>query len=244
MFEVPKYGVGCLLPLPVIDLSVYELYRLFPQNYLLVMIPIGLAEFSAADVERVFAPLEHLLDQLMERGVDIVAQNGVPLPLLIGVAAHDRMVARMEAHTGKPATTTVGAVCRAARHLGIKRLAIANKWSQPMNKVLGEFLGREGVSIAGAATRELQPAEFQKIKADDHAELAYQLGKSALIDNPECDGLYIGGGSWLVAHVCYRLEKEFGKPVISNQPAIVWDVMHRLDDWRPIPDCGRLLGSA
>ena len=243
MFDVPKYSVGCLLPLPVIDLSVYELYHLFPSYYLLVMIPIGLAEFTAADVERVFAPLESLLDQLMERGINVVTQNGVPLPLLIGVGAHDRMVAQMSRHTGLPATTTVAAVSRAARHLGIRKLAIANKWSEPMNRTLGEFLGREGVTICGAATRELGPAQFQKIKTHDHSELAYELGRRALTGNPDCDGLYIGGGSWLVAHVAHRLENEFGKPVISNQPAIAWDVMHLLDDWHPIDGCGRLLAS-
>lgn len=243
MFEAPKHAVGCLLPLPVIDLSIYELYHLFPQDYVLVMIPIGLAEFTAADVERVFAPLEHLLDQLLERGIDIVTQNGVPLPLLIGVEAHDRMVERMSKHTGKPATTTVAAVSRAAAHLGIEKLAIANKWSETMNKTLGEFLGREGVRICGAATRELGPAQFQKIKASDHSELAYQLGRSALTDNPDCDGLYIGGGSWLVAPVAYRLEQEFGKPVLSNQPSIAWDVMHLLGDWRPVEGFGRLLAS-
>jgi len=50
---------------------------------------VGLKEFSRGDVERVFAPLEFYLDQLMEREVDIVIQHGVPLPLLIGIEAHD-----------------------------------------------------------------------------------------------------------------------------------------------------------
>lgn len=244
MFEVPKHSVGCLLPLPVVDLSIYELYHLLPRNYLLVMIPIGLAEFTAADVKRVFAPLDHLLDQLVERGVDIVTQNGVPLPLLIGIEAHDRMVAQMSRHSGLPATTTVAAVCRAARHLGIRKLALANKWSEAMNHTLGAFFAREGVGVCGAATRVLGPAQFQKIKASDHSQLAYDLGRRALLENPDCDGLYIGGGSWLVAHVAYRLEKEFGKPVISNQPAIAWDVMHLLDDWHPVEGFGRLLATA
>ena len=35
-------------------------------------------------MERVFAPLERYLDQLMERGVDLVIQNGVPPLILIG----------------------------------------------------------------------------------------------------------------------------------------------------------------
>ena len=54
MFEndIPKHKVGILLPLSIIDNSAYEFYRLAPSGVMLVMIPIGLAEFSQADVER------------------------------------------------------------------------------------------------------------------------------------------------------------------------------------------------
>src|SRR5882672_9224714 len=95
MFEgsVPKLKIGCVM---------------------LVMVGVGLTEFSSADVERVFAPLDRYLDQLMERGVDLVMQNGVPLPILIGIEAHDRMVAHMEKYTGLPATSTVLCVVRTA----------------------------------------------------------------------------------------------------------------------------------
>ena len=70
------------------------------------------------------------------------------------------------------------------------------------------------------------------------------IGKRAFLENPTCDGLYIGGGSWFVANVAQQLEQEFRKPVISNQPAIVWDVMHKLGDWTPSPQHGNLMGSA
>ena len=95
MFEndVPKHKIGMLQPLALIDNTPYEFYRLAPPRVMLVMIPIGLAEFSKGDVERVFAPLDSYLDQLMDRGIDMVVQNGVPLPILIGIEAHDRMIA-------------------------------------------------------------------------------------------------------------------------------------------------------
>src|SRR5207302_1043083 len=78
-----------------------------PRDVMLVMIPIGLGEFSKQDVERVFAPLDKLVDQLMERGCDIIMQSGVPLPLLIGVEAHDRLLDRINKRCGKPVTSSV-----------------------------------------------------------------------------------------------------------------------------------------
>jgi maleate cis-trans isomerase len=243
MFEndVPKYKAGMLHPLSVIDNSPYEFYRLAPPRVMLVMVSVGLAEFSKTDVERVFAPLDTYLDLMMERGIDMVAQNGVPLPILIGTDAHDRLVAHMADYTGKPATTTVNAVVHAARDLGLRRLALANKWSEAMNSTLAAFFAREGVGICGTATKVLSPAEFQKITTDDNLQLAYDLGRRAFLDYPECDGVYIGGGAWLAEPAAHALEKEFDKPVICNQAAMIREMMILLKDWQPLPGRGRVL---
>jgi maleate cis-trans isomerase len=246
MFEeyLFKHRIGALVPLSVIDTSAAEFYRLAPPGILLVMIPLGLGEFSSADVERVFAPLDEYLDKLMERGVHLITQTGVPLPILIGLKAHDKMLAHIADYTGVPATSTVMAVGRAARHLGIKKLALVNKWTEPMNRSLGEFLAREGVTVCGTATKELTPDVFQKLDPGDHMRLAYELGRKAFLDNPDCDGIYIGGGTWLAEPVSSRLEQEFGKPALCNQTVNIWDNLHILKDWKPLPNRGLLLGSA
>src|SRR5262249_48373545 len=147
--------------------------RLAPPGVMLVMVGVGLKEFSSADVERVFAPLERHLDQLMERGVDLVIQNGVPLPILIGIDAHDRMVPHMERYTGRPATTTVLSVVRAASDLGVRKVAVVNKWTDEMNHSLAKFFARGGVEIVGSATKSLHPSDFHQIPADEHMQLAY-----------------------------------------------------------------------
>jgi maleate cis-trans isomerase len=246
MFEhaVPKLKIGALKPLAVVDNSPYEFYRIAPPGVMLVMIPVDLRTFSKEDVERVFAPLDGYVDQLMERGVDLIMQSGVPLPLLIGVDAHDRLLDRIARRSGKPATSSVRGVVAAARHLGLRRVVVANKWSAPMNAVLGEFFSRGGTEIVGVASEVLLPNEFQKIATADHMELAYQLGRSAFAQHPAADGLYIGGGSWLSEPVCQALEREFGRPCISNISAMIWDTLTMLGAWAPMSGHGRLLASA
>src|SRR6266436_2802405 len=103
----PRLKIGCLQPGAVVDNHPYEFYRLVPHGVMLVMVGVGLKEFSSQDVARVFAPLDRYLDQLMERGVHLVIQNGVPLPILIGMEAHDRMIAHMGQYSDLPATSTV-----------------------------------------------------------------------------------------------------------------------------------------
>jgi maleate cis-trans isomerase len=60
---------------------------------------------------------------------------------------------------------------------------------------------------------------------------------------PEADGLYIGGGSWLVQPMVTTLEQEFGKPVICNLNAMIWNTLHIVDFWKPMQGEGRLLAS-
>lgn len=246
MFEdaSPRLKIGQLKPLAVVDNAAYEFYRIAPPGVMLVMIPIGLGKFSREDVERVFAPLDGYVDQLMERGVDLIMQSGVPLPILIGVEAHDRLIERIASRSGKPATSSVLGVVAAIRRLGLRRVVVANKWSAPMNRVLGEFFARGGAEIAGIAAEVLMPDQFQKITTADHMDLAYELGRAAFTRHPEADGLYIGGGSWLSEPVCQALEREFGRPAVSNMSAMIWDTLTLLGAWKPIPGQGRLLSCA
>jgi len=242
--DLPKRKIGLLTPLPVVDNGAYEFYRLVKDRIMLVMIPVGLSEFSEKDVERVFAPIDSYLDKLMERRVDIVVQSGVPLPALIGVAAHDRLLAHMADYTKRPATSSILGVVEAAKRLGVARIALANKWSDAMNQTLGAFFARQNIALAGVASKVLAPSEFQKMSGDDNIQLAYALGRQALRDVPGADGLYIGGGAWLSQPVAEALEAEFEKPVITNVSAMIRNVLTRLDCWTPIPGHGRLLGLA
>jgi maleate isomerase len=246
MFEesLPRFKVGCLTPLGVIGNEPYEFYRLAPPGILLLMIPVGLSEFSKADVERVFEPLPAFLDQLTTRGVDLIIQNGVPLPILLGLDGHDRLVEKMASYSKVPSTSTVTAIVKSTAEIGVKTVVVANKWSDEMNANLKQFFAREGVSVCGVSNKSLKPSEFLRLSQASHAELAWDLGRRALIDHPEADALYIGGGSWMAEPVCRKLEEEFGKPVICNQTSRVRHIMRMLGAWAPIKGHGRLLEAA
>ena len=246
MFEefVPKWRVGCLFPLTVIDYNPYEFYELAPKRMLLALVPLGLEKFTREEAERVFAPVDEKLELLMRRGVDIVVQAGTPLAVLVGPDFLDRLLARIEKKTGVPAISMMLSVVAAAKHLGIEKIAVADKWNDQMNATLGEFFARQGISVSGACTRSLAPSQFLKMRDLESMNLAYELGKSALEQYPDADGLYIGGAAWLTLPVVQRLEQEFGKPVVTNQVATMWQLLHVLNCWNPMPGHGRLLSGS
>src|SRR5437762_12611325 len=103
----------------------------------------------------------------------------------------------MDNRLGKRAASSSLCVLAAAKRLGLRRIVVANKWSEPMNRTLGEFFARGGIAMAGVAAEVMGPDKFQKIATADHMQLAYELGRQAFAQHPDADGLYIGGGSWL-----------------------------------------------
>lgn len=82
------------------------------------------------------------------------------------------------------------------------------------------------------------------MKNADGLELAYRLAREALLADPAADGLYIGGGSWLTAPLVAVLEREFGRPVITNTTAFVWRARELLGHTVPVTGYGRLLQPA
>jgi maleate cis-trans isomerase len=245
MFEefLPKRKLGVLTPLAVTENGPFEFYRMAPPGVMMVMVPCGLKEFSREDVERVFAPLDALVDSLVQRQVDIITSSGVPLSLLMGIEAHDAFLSRIEARSGKPASSTLTAAIAAARHLGVRKISFVNKWDDDMNAALAAFFARDGIETAGTVTEVLPLDRFQGMASTDSMDLAYALGRRALEQFPEADGLFISGGTWLAQPVCERLEREFGKPCLGNQACALWDALHKVDYWTPIKDRGMLLAN-
>ena len=239
----PKRTIGTLSPLNMVEFAAMAFYRIAPPGVLCLYLNVGLEKFSAEDVERVFKPVEKLVEQMIARKADIIVQSGVPLPILIGVQAHNTLMERIAKASGKPVSSSVTAVAKAAAHLGIKNIALANKWSEPMNASLAEFFARSGVKVAGVCSKSMTPDMFFDMDTQQGMDLAYELGKNAIEENSGCDGLYIGGGSWLSLPVVEFLEKEFDIPCISNQDAVMWDTLHQVDYWKPTNVSNRLMAG-
>jgi len=245
LFEesLPKRRIGLISPLSIIDGSAYEFYQLVPRGVMAVMSGLGLTEFTSADADRIFAPLEAIADKMVDRDIDMLIQSGLPPALLLGVEGHDRMIARLAARTNKPVSSTILAECAAARHLGLKNIVVANKWTAEMNATLAAFFARAGVRIVGVVAELKIPREYMKMGLPEYLDIGYRLGREALLAHPEADGLFLGGGAGVVQPAVEELEREFGKPVLSNQNAMIWEMLHRVDYWTPMPGRGRLLSS-
>jgi len=241
---LPKQKLGVLTPLAVTENGPLEFYRIAPPGAVMVMVPFGIEKFSGDDLDRVLTPLDSMIDALVQRHVDIIISSGVPLSLLMGPDAHDAFLKRIAERSNLPAGSTLTAAIAAARHLGIGRIAMVNKWDARLNRALAEFFALDGIETVGRATEVLPIDRFQGLPSGDSMELAYTLGRQAFEQFPEAEGVFISGSTWLAQPVCEELEREFNKPCLGNQACALWDSLRQLNAWSPIAGHGMLLGSS
>ena len=62
-------------------------------------------------------------------------------------------------------------------------------------------------------------------------------------EHPNVDGIYMPCNKWRIISVIERLEKDHGKPVVSNTQAWVWEALRLMNIAKPVAGYGRLLSE-
>lgn len=251
MFEhiIPKKKVGFLAPRMVSDYGPYEFYQFAPPGLMMVTVPMGIRKFDEQDVARVYGNVDEHIGELVARRVDAIVQSGVPITALAGPDEHDRRLAYIEKKSGIQTSSAVLGAVKACRHLGVKKLAIADKFTTRINEMLARFFTREGIEVVGIVAwskqqDEIDPLEVKRMTAQQLMDIGYRIGREALARYPEADGLYMPGGSWPLTPVVKDLEAETGKTVLGHKDLTIWQAARMVGMFAPRPGFGRLLSEA
>jgi maleate cis-trans isomerase len=152
------------------------------------------------------------------------------------------LLERLSAKTGLPILSSALNAVTAAQTVKARKLVVANKWSEGLNRRLAAFFAHWDIEVLGGAAESQEPAHFRSADLRKGAELAYALGRQALECSPAADALFIGGGAWLAEPAAERLEREFRKPVITHLNGAARAMLLELGCWRPFPEgYGRVL---
>ena len=223
----PRYALGVLSPLAGADTMPYGLYRLLGPDFIVISTSLALQSFAPADLERAVAAIDSQIGHLVSRGADLILQSGTPLALSIGPEGLQRLLERLREKTGLPLLSSALNAVAAAQAVGTP--VVATKWNKASTASLRPSkLGHCGDGRCGRV-----PGALPVQSADAGAELSYTLGRDALTRVPQADALFIGGGAWLVEPAAERLEREFGKPIITHLNGAVRGILKELGCWRP-----------
>ncbi|HHY48010.1 MAG TPA: Asp/Glu racemase [Firmicutes bacterium] len=176
----------------------------------------------------------NLLSQAKVDAIAIACTAGT----ISGGPGHDkREIAEMEAKSnGIPCTTVATACHNAMKFMGIKRIVLASPYVPPINEDFRVYFNATGFEVLNieclAITNSYELASVPPYKV-------YNLGKRALVDG--ADAIFIPCTTFPAIDVIEDLEKDTGKPVITSNQALAWEMMRMIGINEPVHGFGRLL---
>jgi len=173
------------------------------------------------------------VDLLRHADVSAVCYACTGASFLQGRAHDERYMAAQAARVPTPMVSMAGAIVEAARHLGLRRLAVAAPYEPWLLQLLLDYLGEAGFEVVRSAGLNQQANILHAPrKALELAERAW---------DPAADGLILSCGNFRTLEMIGDIERQFGKPALTSNQSALWSLLSRCG-WRgEIPFAGTLL---
>jgi maleate isomerase len=213
-----------------------EFVEVLPRS---VSLHTGRLSFTNIDADTMFRCVEELDQEsrkLADADVGVIVLAATAPSMTKGKGYDRELIKRMEDASGKPATTASTAFVEALTILGIRRIAIAAPWSEAMNKTVVSFMEAHGFEVVRHDVMGLV-RNTELGRADP--ETAYELGRR--VDRPDADAVILPGGNWPTMSIVERLERDIGKPVLTNNAVSIWAALRILQCSKGVSGYGRLL---
>lgn len=174
---------------------------------------------------------------LADAGMDVIAWNGTSGSWK-GLAADRALVARLQAETGVPVTTSTLDVLEACRALGVTRCGLATPYLAEIHEAIARTYGGAGLRIVASAHLGITVnREFADVTP---ARIAALLRDVAA---PEAEALVTVCTNLAVAEVIDDAERDTGRPVVDSLAATAWRTLRLAGIRTPVPGFGRLLAG-
>lgn len=132
-------------------------------------------------------------------------------------------------------STTALSLVESLRHLNAGKIAVATPWHEEANQAAVTYLKARDIDVVSISSYPLNRFEINDMKPEG----TYRFAKKADSDAAEC--LCIFATDLQSAEILQKLEDDLGKPVISSNSAILWNILRMLKAPHGVKGFGRLL---
>ncbi len=212
-----------------------EFYRALPRDVTLHTGRLFLTRITPDSIEKTAEEIERESRYLATADVDVILLGATAPSFLKGVGYDQRLIAKIAAASGKPATTTSTAMLEALAAVGARRVALGSAYTDEVNKIAAAFLEANGYQVT--ALDGLGHVDNLEVGRLD-VETAYESGRR--VDGPEADAVLLACTNWQSMAIIERLENDIGKPVITTTQASLWACLRMLGRGPEVKGFGRL----
>ncbi|MFD0684646.1 maleate cis-trans isomerase family protein [Actinomadura fibrosa] len=150
-------------------------------------------------------------------------------------------VAGVQEAAGVPASSTSFAFVHAARHLGVRRVAVAATYPADVAELFAAFLGHAGIEVVALSCRGIVTAA--EVGTLGRAEV---LAFIAANDHPDAEAVLVPDTALHTVSWLGELEARTGKPVLTANQVSVWEGLRLAAGpagLRPMDGLGRLFAG-
>jgi maleate isomerase len=226
--------IGLLLPSSS-SAQEWDIGRALPDDITLHVARMRLNNVDADSTLRIVQEIEAESQKLADVDVDVIIFPATAPSSRMGPGYDQELIKRINAASGKPATTASTALLEALRALAVKQIVLGAPWSASVNESVAAFLEANGVKVV--AQEALGLVRNLEIGLLD-PQTAFDVGRRA--DRPEADAVMLACGNWSTFSIVDALEQNLGKPVLTTNQVSLWHALKMIGA-RPLDGPGILL---
>ncbi|ARQ68660.1 maleate cis-trans isomerase family protein [Streptomyces marincola] len=178
------------------------------------------------------------LDEVAARGAQAVVWACTSASFVFGWDGAADQVRRLAAHAGLPASSTSFAFARAARAMGVTRVAVAATYPDDVAGLFGDFLKAAGVEVTGVRGSGIITAA--EVGTWGREEVLRLLREG---DDPAADAVLLPDTALHTAAWLPELEAAAGKPVLTANQVTAWEGLRLLGHTPVCPALGGLFAA-
>ncbi len=213
-----------------------ELRAMLPRSVSLHVTRVKLTGSSRADIEGMAAGAVEAARLLAQARVGLIVFHCTAASAW-SADADEALRRDIEREAGLSATTTASALLDALASLDARRVSLISPYTDEINARERRFLEAHGVRVPNAHGLGLaDPHDMHAVEPRTWRDLA------ARYLSPQADACFISWAAIRAAGVIASLETSIGKPVVTSNQVVAWDIARRLARNEKIDGYGRLFG--
>lgn len=242
---MPRFRYGQVLPAnTAVRLGPgYQFYRLVPLDVIEITTVLGITDYTREGVEAAIGNFPTCVDLLAHEGVDRMVLAGVPISAQLGRKKVREHLDEAQQRSGVPCDAPLEAMIAALHHLAVDRVTIGSRWAGALNEALVQYLAEGDIEVSSVTSRGQWARQAFAMSLDAGMQAAVAVGREAARLDPEAGAIIVPGGAALSLHAIPMLESEFGKPVLTNANAEIWEGLVHTGIVPPVKGWGALLAG-
>lgn len=229
--------MGEIAPTASIGWMIQSFYQVVPDGVGIETATLGIEGMNDEQLEGGLAGLDQAARRLAAEGVKFISLHGTPIGLTGGLERHRKLAARVQEVAGVPASTTLLNAVNALNALAVKKIVVVTPFVDELNRrheVFWKSAGFDVINVKGLGLSK--GLEIRGLPQSAY----YNLAKSAYLERPGAEAIYMAGGPIGPPAVVEHLEKDLDKPVVSSTQAFIWAGLKALNVKEPARGYGRL----